>query len=84
MSTFYISDFLYLRKAEIVESPYFSKFAKLKQDLDKVYTDIISHDAITNFKKYSKIIYEFLKEKYFSMVPFGKFHNYDDIIFFDT
>ncbi|XP_066998183.2 uncharacterized protein Apoltp [Anabrus simplex] len=67
-----VMDFLYQQKKEIFESPYFTKVANFTQDLDRLYKDIIKNDMITNIRKYSKIIYEFLKEKYFTMVPFGK------------
>lgn len=65
-------DFLYKRKHEIEESPYFVHFASFTQDIDKFYKDITNKSIIYNFKKYSKIVYNFIKEKYFSMIPFGK------------
>jgi len=67
-----ILDFLYERKNDVMESPYFSKIYDLGQDLDKLYKDIMKNDIITNIRKYSKILYDFLSEKYFTMVPFGK------------
>lgn len=67
-----IMDFLYHRKQELTGSPYFSKLANFTQDIDRFYKDITKNDTITNIKKYSKKIYEFLKEKYFTIVPFGK------------
>ncbi|XP_069692884.1 uncharacterized protein Apoltp isoform X2 [Periplaneta americana] len=67
-----ILDFLYERKNDVLESPYFSKIYDFGQDLDKLYKDITKNDIITNIRKYSKIVYEFIKEKYFTMVPFGK------------
>ncbi|PSN49824.1 hypothetical protein C0J52_08839 [Blattella germanica] len=66
-----ILDFLYERKNDVMESPYFSKIYELSQDLDKFYKDIKKNDLITNIRKYTKILYDFLREKYFSMVPFG-------------
>ena len=63
---------MYDRKNDVMESPYFSKIYELSQDLDKFYKDITKNDIITNIKKYSKIFYDFLREKYFTMVPFGK------------
>lgn len=32
----------------------------------------MQNDAITNIKKYTALLYEFLKEKYFKLVPFSK------------
>ena len=55
-----------------MESPYFSKIYDLGQDVDKLYKDIMKNDIITNIRKYSKILYDFIREKYFTMVPFGK------------
>jgi hypothetical protein len=72
MSVVFVSDFLYERKNDVMESPYFSKIYDLGQDVDKLYKDIMKNDIITNIKKYSKILYDFIREKYFTMVPFGK------------
>ncbi|PNF28889.1 hypothetical protein B7P43_G03854 [Cryptotermes secundus] len=67
-----ILDFLYERKNDVLESPYFSKIYDFGQDLDKIYKDIMKNDILTNIKKYSKILYDFIREKYFTIVPFGK------------
>jgi len=68
----FISDFLYERKNDVLESPYFSKIYDFGQDVDKFYKDIMKNDIITNIRKYSNILYSFIREKYFTMVPFGK------------
>nr|XP_022900792.1 uncharacterized protein LOC111413892 [Onthophagus taurus] len=65
-------DFLYTRKAEILESEYFNKFAKLTQDLDRFYKDITGDDTLGAIHKYSKVAFDFLKKKYFELVPFAK------------
>lgn len=67
-----VLDFLYQRTDEIVNSPYFNQFHNITADLDRLYKDLVSNDAITNIKKYSVLVYKFLKEKYFKLVPFGK------------
>ncbi|XP_063238564.1 uncharacterized protein LOC134540049 isoform X2 [Bacillus rossius redtenbacheri] len=67
-----ITAFLYERKLDIVDSYYYNQFANLTQDIDRIYRDINKNDIITNIRKYSKLIFEFVKEKYFSLVPFGK------------
>jgi hypothetical protein len=72
MLSAFISDFLYERKNDVMESPYFSKIYDFGQDVDKLYKDIMKNDIITNIRKYSKILYDFIREKYFTMVPFGK------------
>lgn len=64
-------DFIYKRTNELAESPYFNKVSSFTQDVDRLYRDIKSHDALTNIRKYSAIIWNFLKEKYFKLVPFG-------------
>lgn len=65
-------DFLYIRKNELIESPYFVKFTNFTHDLDRFYKDITGNNTIASVTKYSRIVGNFLKEKYFSMVPFGK------------
>ncbi|GAB0088507.1 uncharacterized protein DMENIID0001_029540 [Sergentomyia squamirostris] len=67
-----IFDFLYKRTNEFVDSPYFNKVSNFTQDLDRVYKDFVQNDAVTNIKKYSVIVWQFLKDKYFKFVPFGK------------
>ncbi|KAF7992093.1 hypothetical protein HCN44_001418 [Aphidius gifuensis] len=67
-----VSHFLYDRQNELIKSPYFNRFTNLTQDVDKFYRDIKNNDIITNIRKYSAIIVSFIKERYFSMVPFGQ------------
>lgn len=65
-------DFLYDRKKEIITSPYFDRFTNFTHDIDKVYRDIKANDIVTNVHKYSGLIIQFMKERYFAFVPFGK------------
>lgn len=65
-------DFLYIKKNELIESPYFAKFTNFTQDLDKFYKDIKGSNTIYSIYKYSKIAWNFLKEKYLDSIPFGK------------
>ncbi|KYB29704.1 hypothetical protein TcasGA2_TC031518 [Tribolium castaneum] len=65
-------DFLYIRKSELIESPYFVKFANFTHDMDRFYKDITGNNTIASITKYTKIVWNFLKEKYFNTVPFGK------------
>lgn len=67
-----IFDFLYARTNEIVDSPYFHKVSNFTQDLDRLYRDIMANDMLTNVRKYSALAWQFVKEKYFVLVPFGK------------
>jgi hypothetical protein len=55
-----------------LESPYFSKIYDFGQDVDKIYKDFVKNDILTNIRKYTKILYDFIREKYFTIVPFGK------------
>lgn len=67
-----VSDFLYIRKNEIIVNPYFAKFSNFTHDLDKFYKDITGNNTISSVYKYSKIAWNFLKEKYLNNVPFAK------------
>ncbi|EFN78662.1 Apolipophorins [Harpegnathos saltator] len=67
-----VLDFLYDRKKEIVTSPYFDRFTNFTQDIDKFYRDIKANDIVTNINKYSRVVIQFLKDRYFAYVPFGK------------
>ncbi|XP_018566495.1 uncharacterized protein LOC108907336 [Anoplophora glabripennis] len=65
-------DFLYLRKNEIVESPYFVRFTKFSHDIDRFYKDITGKNTIGSIYKYITITWNFLKEKFINTIPFGK------------
>lgn len=67
-----IVDFMYDRKNEIISSPYFDRFTDFTHDLDKFYRDIKSNDVVTNLSKYIGLMIQFLQERYFAFVPFGK------------
>lgn len=67
-----ILDFLYDRRNEIITSPYYDRFTNFTQDIDKFYRDIKANDIITNIHKYSTLVIQFIKERYFTFVPFGK------------
>ncbi|XP_011501595.1 PREDICTED: uncharacterized protein LOC105365190 [Ceratosolen solmsi marchali] len=65
-------NFLYDRKIELITSPYYDQFSNFTQDIDKFYRDIKANDIITNIQKYSTTVIQFIKERYFAFVPFGK------------
>lgn len=67
-----LTDFLYQRKNEILESPYFFQFTKLSQDVDRFYRDLTGKNPIASLFKYCKVAWKFLKEKYLTVIPFGK------------
>lgn len=67
-----VVDFLYLRKNELIESPYFSKFSNFSHDLDKFYKDMTGNSTLWNIFKYTKVVWNFLNERYFKRIPFGK------------
>ncbi|KAH8412988.1 hypothetical protein KR009_007324, partial [Drosophila setifemur] len=66
-----VFDFIYKRTNELAESPYFNKVSSFTADAERLYRDVKANDAITNFKKYSTLAWNFVKEKYFKLVPFG-------------
>jgi len=66
-----VFDFIYKRTNELAESPYFNKVSSFTADAERLYRDFKANDAITNIKKYSTIAWNFVKEKYFKLVPFG-------------
>lgn len=63
---------MYNRTNELIESPYFSKVSNITHDLDVFYQDLSNNDLFTNVRKYSGVMWQFLREKFLSMVPFGK------------
>lgn len=67
-----IYDFLHKRSDEFVRSPYFDTVSIFTQDMDRLYQDLTTNDLITNIRKYSLLTWQFVKEKYFKFVPFGK------------
>lgn len=60
-----------MHRNEIMESVYFTKFTNFTHDVDKFYRDMTGNDTITNIYKYSKVVYNFVKEKYFKLIPFA-------------
>ncbi|XP_034669576.1 uncharacterized protein LOC117902369 [Drosophila subobscura] len=66
-----VFDFIYKRTNELAESPYFNKVSSFTADAERLYRDFKANDAITNIKKYSTLAWNFVKEKYFKLVPFG-------------
>lgn len=64
-------DFFYKRTNELVESPYFNKVSNFTQDLDKFYQDLMQNDLPTNIKTYADTLWNFLKDRYFKLVPFS-------------
>lgn len=67
-----VFDFLRTQTDQLTSSPHFDIVAKFTHDMDQVYQDIRRNDIITNIKKYSVLSYQFLKEKYFKIVPFSR------------
>lgn len=63
---------MYNRTNELIESPYFVKVSNITHDLDVFYQDLQNNDIFTNIRKYSGLAFQFLREKFMSLVPFGK------------
>lgn len=55
-----------------MESPYFHRVSDFTRDLDMLYQDLNTNDIFTNIRKYSILSYQFLKEKFLNIVPFGR------------
>ncbi|KAK5639713.1 hypothetical protein RI129_012205 [Pyrocoelia pectoralis] len=64
-------DFMYNRKTEIMESPYFGKFAKLSHDMDKFYQDVTGNNTLSTVYKYTTVIWTFINERYVKLIPFS-------------
>uniref|UniRef100_A0A1Y1LL77 Vitellogenin domain-containing protein n=1 Tax=Photinus pyralis TaxID=7054 RepID=A0A1Y1LL77_PHOPY len=64
-------EFINLRPNEMVESPYFGKFAKLTHDMDKFYQDISGNNTLSTIYKYTSVIWTFVNERYVKVLPFS-------------
>ncbi|KAG5880871.1 hypothetical protein JTB14_004019 [Gonioctena quinquepunctata] len=64
--------FLYERKNEIIDSPFFVQFTKLSHDIDDFWKDLSGNNTIASVYKYSEITWEFVTEKYLKLIPFGR------------
>uniref|UniRef100_A0A182PT02 VWFD domain-containing protein n=1 Tax=Anopheles epiroticus TaxID=199890 RepID=A0A182PT02_9DIPT len=62
---------IHLQFIKIADSPYFNTVTNFTQDLDLLYRDLITNDLFTNLKKYSSVWWEFMRKKYFQVVPFA-------------
>jgi hypothetical protein len=62
---------MYNRTNELIESPYFTKVSNITHDLDVLYQDLQNNDIFSNLRKYGSVMWQFLKEKFLRMVPFG-------------
>lgn len=67
-----VFEFLHSQTNQLTSSPHFDTVSKFTHDLDLLYQDIMKNDIITNIKKYSVYSYQFLKDKYFKIVPFSR------------
>ncbi|XP_014209253.1 apolipophorins [Copidosoma floridanum] len=65
-------NFLYDREIELMTSPYYDQFANFTQDIDKFYKDIKANNIMKNLQRYFTSIFQFIKDRYFLFVPFGK------------
>lgn len=65
-------DFIYIRKSEIIENPYYGMISNLTHDMGIFYKEMTGNDTIGATYKYTKVAWKFVKEKYFKLVPFGQ------------
>lgn len=70
----FLTDFIYARKDELLNSPYVLRSANFTQKLDAIYKDFSKNDIVTNMKKYIGVIFDAVYEYYFSQIPFRKFY----------
>ncbi|KAK9498025.1 hypothetical protein O3M35_003911 [Rhynocoris fuscipes] len=66
-----VIEFLYEKQSELMKSAVFRSNSNFTKDLEKFYDDITKNDFWTNMRKYSKMLYDIVTEKYFASVPFG-------------
>nr|XP_018903254.1 PREDICTED: uncharacterized protein LOC109034507 [Bemisia tabaci] len=66
-----IIEFIYEKRLELLNSTIFAKNSNLSMELDAFYKDLTKNDIVFNFKKYTGILLRLLKDRYFSLVPFG-------------
>ncbi|KAF5300365.1 hypothetical protein FQR65_LT00986 [Abscondita terminalis] len=64
-------DFLYIRRNEIIESPYFGKFSALSHDIDKFYKDMKGNSTLSTVYKYTRVVWNFVSERYLKLIPFS-------------
>ncbi|XP_050528812.1 uncharacterized protein LOC126898616 isoform X2 [Daktulosphaira vitifoliae] len=66
-----VIQFLYARQQELMQSPYYAQTQNMTQDLDKFYKDLMQNDFLTNLKKYSTMLYNLFKARYYPLIPFA-------------
>lgn len=68
-----MTEFLYARQQELMQSPYYAHTQNMTHDLDRFYKDLMQNDFLTNFKKYTVMLYDIVKTKYYPLIPFGEY-----------
>ncbi|XP_025406452.1 uncharacterized protein LOC112680523 [Sipha flava] len=66
-----VIQFLYARQQELMLSPYYTQTQNMTQDLDKFYKDLMHNDVLTNLKKYTTMLYDVIKTRYYPLIPFA-------------
>ncbi|KAH9643130.1 hypothetical protein HF086_010582 [Spodoptera exigua] len=65
-----VMDFFYNRTQELTDSPYFNYVSTFGHEMDRIYKDLMNNDLITNIKKYSKKLFNFVWAKIEKYIPF--------------
>lgn len=65
-----VMDFFYNRTQELTDSPYFNYVSTFGHEMDRIYKDLMNNDLITNIKKYSKKLFNFVWTKIEKYIPF--------------
>uniref|UniRef100_A0A8W7PWS0 Vitellogenin domain-containing protein n=1 Tax=Anopheles coluzzii TaxID=1518534 RepID=A0A8W7PWS0_ANOCL len=64
--------FLHNTTQEIAESPHFNTIINFTNDVELLYRDLTTNDLWSNLQKYSSVLWEFLHQKYFQLIPFAE------------
>ncbi|XP_073994094.1 apolipoprotein lipid transfer particle isoform X2 [Rhodnius prolixus] len=66
-----VLEFLYEKQSELMRNTVFRANSNFTKDMEKFYDDITKNDFLTNLKKYTRMLYDIVTEKYFTVVPFS-------------
>jgi hypothetical protein len=55
---------VYETRDEVMRSEYYRKLARLAEDVDQLYKDLLQNDTSTNIRKYYSMLINFIRKKY--------------------
>lgn len=68
----FVADFIYARKTELMNSPYLLRSSNFTQQLDAIYKDLLRNDFMTNVKKYFSLLMNVVYEYYLAQIPYSE------------